>query len=328
MKLSDFDFDLPRELVAQYPEKNRELARLIVVERASGNIRHCIFKDVKEFIVKGDVLVINDTKVVPARLKGKRKTGGNVEILLLKNKGSSVFDCMIKPSRLKLNEQIFFNGHLTGSITSRNEITFAVQDISEVYGQGKMPLPPYIKREADENDDIYYQTVYASNEGAIASPTAGLHFSLNLLQEIKEKGVSVANITLHVGPGTFKPVKSEDITRHEMAPEYFHIPAPSEALIEEARVQKKRIFAVGTTSLRALETYARGKNSGFTNLFIYPGFEFKAADCLLTNFHLPRTTLFMLVCAFCGKELAKKAYQEAIKEKYRFYSYGDAMLII
>lgn len=328
MKLSDFDFDLPRELVAQYPEKNRELARLIVVERASGNIRHCIFKDVKEFIVKGDVLVINDTKVVPARLKGKRKTGGNVEILLLKNKGSSVFDCMIKPSRLKLNEQIFFNGHLTGSITSRNEITFAVQDISEVYGQGKMPLPPYIKREADENDDIYYQTVYASNEGAIASPTAGLHFSLNLLQEIKEKGVSVANITLHVGPGTFKPVKSEDITRHEMAPEYFHIPAPSEALIEEARVQKKRIFAVGTTSLRALETYARGKNSGFTDLFIYPGFEFKAADCLLTNFHLPRTTLFMLVCAFCGKELAKKAYQEAIKEKYRFYSYGDAMLII
>ncbi len=211
---------------------------------------------------------------------------------------------------------------------AKERITFLTEDIDEIYTQGKMPLPPYIKRDPQELDNIYYQTVYAKNPGAIAAPTAGLHFTKGLLKRISSSDVNIAYITLHISYATFKPVKVGDITKHKMEKEYFSLPQEASMLIEQTRAQKKRIFAVGTTSCRALETYYLGINGGYTDLFIYPGYPFKVVDCLLTNFHLPRTSLFMLVCAFAGIELIKEAYQQAIDKEYRFYSYGDAMLII
>jgi len=207
-------------------------------------------------------------------------------------------------------------------------VTFNTGHVEDVYGLGVMPLPPYIKRAAEGCDNIYYQTVYAKKEGAVASPTAGLHFTDELMEKIKKYGADFTNVTLHVGPGTFKPVKAEDITKHEMEPEYFQIPKDAAERIDGAKKEKKRLIAVGTTSLRALESYASGIRKGYTDLFIYPGYKFKLSNCLLTNFHLPKTTLFMLVCAFAGEKITKKAYQEAIDKRYRFYSYGDAMLIL
>jgi len=341
MKLSDFDYHLPKELIAQYPLPQRDEARLLVLDRVKGTIQHSVFKDILYYLEKNDLLVLNDTKVLPSRLFGNRISGGRVEVFLVNRKSGSTFSAMIKPSRVRPGEKIIFNGgKLFAEVCAKNEVVFNTGNIDDIYKLGVMPLPPYIKREAELCDNIYYQTVYARKEGAVASPTAGLHFTEELIEKIKEYGATFAHVTLHVGPGTFKPVKVEDVTAHKMDPEYFEIPGDCAQKLDEAKKEKKRIIAVGTTSLRAIESYASGVSSGYTDLFIYPGYKFKSADSLLTNFHLPKTTLFMLVCAFCaagasathcggaGIELAKKAYQEAIDKKYRFYSYGDAMLIL
>jgi S-adenosylmethionine:tRNA ribosyltransferase-isomerase len=330
LKLSDFDYNLPKEFIAQCPLKERDRARLLVLNRKTGKIEHRIFKDFIDYVKKDDLIVLNDTKVLRARLKGRRQTRGKVEVLLLRQKEKATFNALIKPARLKPGEKIIFNGgRILGKLTAKNEISFNTKDIESIYSLGMMPLPPYIKRSPLEIDNDYYQTVYAKVEGAIASPTAGLHFTEDLMGNLEAKGTNIAYVTLHVGVGTFKPVKVSDITRHKMEPEYFKIQDRTLDLIEEAQKNKKPIFTVGSTSLRVLETYAAyGIRSGYTDLFIYPGYKFKMAHCLLTNFHLPRTTLFILVCAFAGERLIKKAYQEAINQKYRFYSYGDAMLII
>jgi len=329
LKISDFDYNLPKELIAQYPLRERDAARLMVVRRDTGLIEHAAFKDIGAYFNKGDLIVLNDTKVLASRLIGKRKTGGKVEVLLTRNKSGAVFNALMKPGRLKIGEKIIFNnGSVLGEITSKDEIVFNLSDPEKIYSLGRMPLPPYIKREPEELDNEYYQTVYADREGAIASPTAGLHFTKELMRQLESGGIKLARITLHVGLGTFKPVKAEDVTRHKMEQEYFKVPENAQGLIKEALLTKKRICAVGTTSLRALEAYASGVKEGYTELFIYPGYKFKTVDSLLTNFHLPRTTLFMLVCAFAREKLIKKAYQEAVDKKYRFYSYGDAMLIL
>lgn len=330
MQLTSFDFNLPKDLIAQYPLEERDAAKLIVIDRKKNSVEHRIFKDIKDYFSKGDTLILNDTKVLPCRFKGVRKTGGKVEVLLLSQEQQSLtFKALIKPNRLKQGETIIFNsGKLSAEIISRNKILFCAKDASSIYAYGQMPLPPYIKREPEVKDAVYYQTVYAKNEGAVASPTAGLHFTEKLINALESFGVNVSYVTLHVGLGTFKPVITEDIRNHRMDSEYYLIPQETIRSINDARLNKKRIIAVGTTSLRTLEAYASKAQEGFTDLFIYPGYKFKITDCLLTNFHLPRTTLFMLVCAFCGIELVKKAYQEAIDRKYRFYSYGDAMLIL
>jgi S-adenosylmethionine:tRNA ribosyltransferase-isomerase len=329
MKLSDFNYNLPKELIAQYPLKERDNARLLVLDRNQGTIEHRVFKDIIAYLQEDDLMVLNDTKVLPSRLKGFRTTGGKVEFLLLNRKEGFTFKVLIKPGRVKIKEKIILNGSkICTEITAKNEITFSGTDMDAIYKLGRMPLPPYIKREPEDLDAVYYQTVYAQREGAIASPTAGLHFTPELLSQIKSGGVDIAYITLHISYSTFKPVKSEDITKHKMDKEYFQIGDEAVRLIEQVRFKGRRIFAVGTTSLRALESYASGTREGYTDLFIYPGYKFNMATALVTNFHLPRTTLFMLVCAFAGERLIKQAYQEAIDKKYRFYSYGDAMLII
>jgi len=329
LKLLDFDYTLPKELIAQYPLPERDSARLLVLNRQDGTIEHRIFKDIIDYLRKDDLLMLNDSEVLPARIISSRLTGGKVEVLLLNRKDGFKFGALIKPSRIKLKEKIIFNGgKISGEITAKNEITFSAKDIKEVYAQGTTPLPPYIKRKPEDLDKTYYQTVYAKNKGSIASPTAGLHFTKGLIAKIESRGINIVYITLHISYSTFKPVKTKDITTHKMEPEYFLMPQETIKMIEKTQLNKGRIIAVGTTSCRTLESYALGIKEGYTDLFIYPGYEFKRVDCLLTNFHLPRTTLFMLVCAFAGGELIKKAYQEAIDKKYRFYSYGDAMLII
>ena len=330
LKLSEFDYPLPKELIAQYPLKNRHDSRLLVVDRKVGKLSHGVFKDVLSSLRKNDLLILNDTKVLHCRLMGKKATGGRVEILLTRRLNATSFSCLVQPSRTKPGERIFFaeGGKVIGILSKRGEISFKAADADAIYSYGIVPLPPYIKREPEDADKITYQTVYAKNEGALASPTAGLHFTQELLQEIQSLGVNLSYVTLHVGLGTFRPVKTEDILEHKMEPEHFVVPDATITAIEQAKKQGGRIIAVGTTSLRALETYASGKKEGDTDLFIYPGYKFKLVDCLLTNFHLPRTTLFMLACAFGGEKLIKQAYQEAVEKKYRFYSYGDAMLIL
>ena len=329
MKLSGFDYILPKELIAQYPLKERDAARLLVINRATQKIEHTIFRNVTDYLREPDLLILNDTRVLPSRLIGSRKTGGKVDILLLARKQGLTFDALIRPGRVRLGEKLIFNGGtITAQISGKKEVTFLGCSRDEIYGHGVMPLPPYIKRNFREEDRQDYQTVYAKYDGSIASPTAGLHFTQELLSHIKSRGIRVGFVTLHVGYSTFKPVTCEDITRHRMEPEYFNIPEPTATLINRTREKGGRVIAVGTTSMRSLEAGASGKREGSTDLFIFPGYEFKTADGLLTNFHLPRTTLFMLTCAFAGTGLTKTAYQEAIKEKYRFYSYGDAMLII
>jgi S-adenosylmethionine:tRNA ribosyltransferase-isomerase len=329
LKLSEFDYPLPKELIAQYPLTNRQDSRLLILNRQDGKLIHGVFKDIAAFLRKNDLLVLNDTKVLHCRLIGKKYTGGKVEILLTRRINATTFSCLVQPSRTKPGEKILFaGGRVIGVLSRRGQISFKAPDADAIYNYGIVPLPPYIKREPEDADKASYQTVYAKNEGALASPTAGLHFTQELLQEIQALGVGLAYVTLHVGLGTFRPVKCEDILEHKMEPEHFVVPDAAIAALAQAKAQGGRIIVVGTTSLRALETYASGKKEGDTDLFIYPGYKFKLVDCLLTNFHLPRTTLFMLVCAFGGEKLIKQAYQEAIDKKYRFYSYGDAMLII
>jgi S-adenosylmethionine:tRNA ribosyltransferase-isomerase len=330
LKLTEFDYPLPKELIAQYPLKKRDQARLLIVDRKTGSLRHGVFKDIIGFFRKNDLLVLNDTKVLHCRLMGSKVTGGRVEILLTRRINGTTFSCLVQPSRTKVGEKIIFaSGSIIGFLSSRGQISFRQSDADLIYSFGIVPLPPYIKREPEDSDAIYYQTVYAKNDGALASPTAGLHFTQESLKQIHGAGVNLAYLTLHVGLGTFRPVRCEDITKHKMEAEYFLVPDATITALAKVKKDSGRIIAVGTTSLRSLETFASGgRKEGNTDLFIYPGYKFALVDRLLTNFHLPATTLFMLVCAFGGKELMLKAYQEAVDNKYRFYSYGDAMLII
>lgn len=340
MKVSDFKYDLPEELIAQTPIKQRDHSRLMVLNRNKQTIEHKIFKDIIDYLEPGDVLVRNNTKVLPARLYGKKETGANVEFLLLNNIEGDIWECIVRPgNKLHVGTKVVFGeGILKANILEvmpggTRKVQFEYQGIfNEILDQiGLMPLPPYIHEELKEKDR--YQTVYAKYEGSAAAPTAGLHFTPELLEEIQKKGITIANVTLHVGIGTFRPVKEETVENHEMHSEHFYIKQEDADKINQAKKNGKRVVAVGTTSCRVLETIADEKGmvkstEGDTQIFIYPGYHFKCLDALITNFHLPESTLLMLVSALAGREYIMKAYQEAVKEKYKFFSFGDAMLII
>ncbi|MBR0382807.1 MAG: tRNA preQ1(34) S-adenosylmethionine ribosyltransferase-isomerase QueA [Eubacterium sp.] len=341
MKTSDFYFDLPRELIAQDPLPARDASRLLVLDRETGQVTHKKFRDILSYLHPGDCLVINDTKVIPARLLGVRKgTGGHVEILLLKRQKDDVWEAIVRPGKkLRTGARVEFgDGLLEGEITEvlpdgNRLVRFSYEGIfEEVLDRlGQMPLPPYITHQLKDRNR--YQTVYAVHEGSAAAPTAGLHFTKELLEEIRQMGVKIARITLHVGLGTFRPVKVEDVTEHHMHSEYYRVSPEAADLINKTRAEGGRIISVGTTSTRTLESVAdeNGKivpGSGQTDIFIYPGYRFKAIDGLITNFHLPESTLLMLVSALAGKEHILAAYEEAVREGYRFFSFGDAMLIL
>ena len=340
MKTSDFYYDLPQELIAQTPLERRDTSRLMVLDPATQRIEHRHFYDLIDYLNPGDCLVMNDSRVLPARLLGKRMpTGGAVEVLLLTDRGNKTWECLVKPGR-KLHEgaQISFgDGALTAEVTqvleSGNRLVQFHYDgifLEILERLGKMPLPPYIKEELEDGER--YQTVYSRVSGSAAAPTAGLHFTKELLERIEQKGVHLAYITLHVGLGTFRPVKVEDVTAHHMHSEFCMISAETAALLNETRRAGKRIVCVGTTSCRTLESLA-DENGGFaersawTDIFIYPGYRFRAMDALVTNFHLPESTLLMLVSAFAGYDFTMRAYREAVQERYRFFSFGDAMLL-
>lgn len=341
MNLKDFYYDLPQELIAQDPLEDRASSRLLVLDKTTGDIKHQVFRDILQYLKPNDCLVLNNTKVIPARLLGnKEDTNAGIEVLLLKRKENDVWETLVKPGKkAKSGTKIVFgNGLLIGEVLEVIEdgnrlIKFTYQGIfEEVLEQlGEMPLPPYITHPlADKNR---YQTVYAKYEGSAAAPTAGLHFTKELLQEIQERGISIASVTLHVGLGTFRPVKVEDVTQHHMHSEFYCIDEEAQEKINETRRKGGRIICVGTTSCRTLESAAKkdgsvSAGSGWTDIFIYPGYEFKAVDGLITNFHLPESTLLMLVSALAGREHILAAYEQAVKEKYRFFSFGDAMLLI
>lgn len=334
LSLSDFDYSLPKELIAQEPLARRDSSRLLIIDRQKKIISHRLFKDLPEYLMKGDLLVLNNTKVLPVRLLGfKKDTLGKVDALLVSRLSDKKFQALLRPS-LKVNQEVVFKGgSVKARVASPGVLEFDQDMSAEVLEKiGIMPLPPYIKRTPCIEDNQRYQTVYARNPGAIASPTAGLHFTAELIAELKNKGVEIAYLSLHTGIGTFKPVKTEDIREHKMEKEEFVIPQETMELLNRAQMNKQRIFAVGTTTTRALETAALQPPTaglqGYADIFIYPGYDFKIVNCLLTNFHLPKTTLFMLVCALAGRDLIMRAYQEAVEKKYRFYSYGDAMLIL
>ena len=341
MKTSDFYYDLPQELIAQEPLKDRSSSRLLVLHRDSGEIEHKIFRDVKDYLKKGDCLVINDTKVMPARLIGARKnTGARVEILLLVRKDMDTWEVLTYPGKkAKPGDVIVFgDGRLEAEILEVIEggnriVKFRYDGVFETILDelGEMPLPPYITHKLE--DKSRYQTVYAVHAGSAAAPTAGLHFTKELLEEIKEMGVEIAHVTLHVGLGTFRPVKVEDVTNHEMHSEYYVVEQAEADKINNARKNGGRIISVGTTSTRTLESVTDENGvvhagSGWTKIFIYPGYKFKAVDCLITNFHLPESTLIMLVAAMVGREKILETYETAVREKYRFFSFGDAMFIV
>lgn len=340
MKVSDFNYNLPKELIAQVPIKDRDQSRLMVLDRKNKTIEHKIFKDIIDYLEPGDCLVRNNTKVIPARLYGvKEETGANVEFLLLKRVDGDIWEVMVKPGR-KLMPGVrveFGNGLLKAEILEKFEdgnrkVKFEYNGIfNEILNEiGLMPLPPYIHEKLKEKDR--YQTVYAKYEGSAAAPTAGLHFTDELFKKLKEKGVEVANVTLHVGIGTFRPVKVENIEEHDMHSEHFYIKADDAEKINKAKREGHRVIAVGTTSCRVLESIADENGyvkevEGDTNIFIYPGYKFKCLDALITNFHLPESTLIMLVSALAGKDFIMQAYEEAVKEQYKFFSFGDAMFI-
>ncbi len=340
MKVSDFNYELPQELIAQVPIKDRSASRLMVLNRENKTIEDKIFKDILDYLKPGDCLVRNNTKVIPARLYGiKEETGVHIEFLLLKRIEGDIWEVMVHPGRrLKIGTKVIFgNGLLKAEILEMMEggnrkVKFEYEGIfNEILDQiGLMPLPPYIKEKLD--DKSRYQTVYAKYEGSAAAPTAGLHFTEELLKKIKEKGVEIANVTLHVGIGTFRPVKVENIEEHDMHSEHYYIKHEDAEKINNTKKNGGRIIAVGTTSCRVLESVADEnglvkETEGDTSIFIYPGYKFKCIDCLITNFHLPESTLIMLVSALAGKDYIMKAYKHAVEEKYRFFSFGDAMFI-
>ena len=339
MKVSEFNYDLPEELIAQHPIEKRDESRLMVLNRKNQTIEHRKFKDIIEYLEPGDCLVRNNTKVIPARLYGKKETGANVEFLLLNQIQGDIWEVIVRPgNKLHIGAKVFFGqGILEAEILDvmpggTRKVQFSYQGIfNEILDQiGLMPLPPYIHEELKEKDR--YQTVYAKYEGSAAAPTAGLHFTPELLKSIEKKGIEIANVTLHVGIGTFRPVKEETVENHHMHSEHYYIKKEDVDKINQAKQNGKRVIAVGTTSCRVLETIADEKGrvketEGDTQIFIYPGYHFKILDGLITNFHLPQSTLLMLVSALAGKEYIMKAYEEAVKEKYRFFSFGDAMFI-
>ena len=340
MDLKDFNYDLPEELIAQDPLEDRSSSRLMVLHKDTGRIEHKIFRNIIDYLNPGDCLVINDTKVIPARLMGiKEDTGAAIEVLLLKRNADDVWECLVKPGKkARTGARIVFGeGLLVGEIVDVIEdgnrmIKFHYEGIFEeiLDKLGQMPLPPYITHKLQDKNR--YQTVYARNEGSAAAPTAGLHFTKELLEKIKEKGVNVVSITLHVGLGTFRPVKVDKIEEHHMHTETFNISKEAADTINRARAAGGRVIAVGTTSCRTLESAAADDGtiparSGDTDIFIYPGYKFKAIDCLITNFHLPESTLIMLVSALAGRDNIMNAYETAVKERYRFFSFGDAMFI-
>lgn len=340
MKTSDFNFDLPPELIAQTPIEKRDHSRLMALNKNTGKIEHLHFFDLPSLLREGDCLVLNDSRVLPARLIGVREpTKGAVEVLLLQDKGNGVWECLTRPGRkTRPGTRLSFgegelNAEVIGEEAGGNKlIQFYYQGIFlEVLERlGQMPLPPYIKEKLDDQER--YQTVYSKNTGSAAAPTAGLHFTTEMLQRIEKMGVGLAYITLHVGLGTFRPVKTENILEHEMHSEYCMISEDAANIINNTRKNGGRVIAVGTTSCRTLEAWSKEDGtfdpcSGWTNIFIYPGYSFKAVDGLITNFHLPESTLIMLVSAFAGKERILSAYEQAINEKYRFFSFGDAMFI-
>mgnify|MGYP004453628543 CR=1 FL=1 len=340
MKTDDFDYYLPENLIAQTPLKDRSSSKLMVLDKNTGAITHEVFHNIVDYLVPGDVLVLNDTKVLPARLIGtKEETNATIEVLLLKNIENDTWECLTKPAkRIKEGTIISFGDGLLKAKCLKQadegirELQFIYDGIFyEILDKlGSMPLPPYIKEKLQDKDR--YQTVYAKNIGSAAAPTAGLHFTKELLNQIKDKGVTICYLTLHVGLGTFRPVNVEDVTTHKMHSEFYRLSEETANILTEAKKNHHRIISVGTTSTRTLETvmqkYGEFKEcSGWTDIFIYPGFKFQAIDALITNFHLPKSTLIMLVSAFASKEIILKAYEEAVKNNYRFFSFGDAMFI-
>ncbi len=349
MKLSHFHFDLPSELLAEYPSENRDEARLMVLNRKDQTIEHKEFKDIIDYFDEGDVMILNNTKVFPARLFGnKEKTGARIEVFLLRelNAEQRLWDVLVDPARkIRIGNKLYFGdddtlvAEVIDNTTSRGRTLRFLYDGS--YGEfrkklgelGQTPLPKYIKREVEPEDEERYQTIFAKNEGAVAAPTAGLHFSRHLLKRLEIKGIDFAEITLHVGLGTFNPVEVEDLSKHKMDSEEISINKIATDTINSALKSKRRICAVGTTAMRAVESSVSSSGTlneytGWTNKFIFPPYEFSIANCMITNFHTPKSTLLMMASAFAGHDFVKRAYDEAIKEGYKFYSYGDAMLII
>ncbi|MGB5944316.1 MAG: tRNA preQ1(34) S-adenosylmethionine ribosyltransferase-isomerase QueA [Leeuwenhoekiella sp.] len=349
MKLSQFSFDLPKELLAEYPSENRDEARLMVLDRKKQTIEHKLFKDLIDYFDPEDVMVLNNTKVFPARLYGnKEKTGARIEVFLLRelNAETRLWDVLVDPARkIRIGNKLYFGedeslvAEVIDNTTSRGRTLRFLYDGSyaefrnKLTELGETPLPKYIKRDVEPDDAERYQTIYAKEEGAVAAPTAGLHFSKHLMKRLEIKGIDFAEVTLHVGLGTFSPVEVEDLSKHKMDSEEAFIRTEATKTINEALDKKKRVCAVGTTVMRVLESSVSSNSrlneyGGWTNKFIFPPYDFSIANCMVTNFHTPKSTLLMMVSAFAGHEFMKKAYEEAIKEKYKFYTYGDAMLII
>ena len=349
MKLSHFNFNLPNELLAEFPTENRDESRLMVVNRKTNTIEHKLFKDVIDYFDDGDVMVLNNTKVFPARLYGnKEKTGARIEVFLLRelNAEQRLWDVLVDPARkIRIGNKLYFGdddslvAEVIDNTTSRGRTLRFLYDGSyeefreKLVELGETPIPKYIEREVTPEDAERYQTIYAKVEGAVAAPTAGLHFSKHLLKRLEIKGVDFAEVTLHVGLGTFNPVEVEDLSKHKMDSEEMIISQEACDIVNNAKAKKKKVCCVGTTAMRAMESSVSSQRTlnpytGWTNKFIYPPYDFSIADCMITNFHTPKSTLLMMISAFCGHDLMKKAYEEAIIEKYRFYSYGDAMLII
>jgi S-adenosylmethionine:tRNA ribosyltransferase-isomerase len=349
MKLSEFDFDLPEELIANYPTENRDDARLMVIHRETGKIEHKIFKDVLDYFSEGDVMIMNNTRVFPARMYGnKEKTGAKIEVFLLRelNRESLLWDVLVDPARkIRIGNKLYFGeddslvAEVIDNTTSRGRTLRFLFDgpyedfKAKITELGETPLPKYIKREVEPEDEERYQTIFAKVEGAVAAPTAGLHFSRQLLKRLELKGIDFAEVTLHVGLGTFRSVEVEDLTKHKMDSEQVIISQEAADMVNNAKRKKQRVCAIGTTAMRSIETSVSTDGflkpyDGWTNKFIFPPYEFSIADSIITNFHTPLSTLLMMISAFAGHDLMMKAYKEAIKENYRFYSYGDAMLII
>lgn len=349
MKLSHFNFNLPAELLAEFPTENRDESRLMVVNRKTKTIEHKLFKDVIDYFDDGDVMILNNTKVFPARMYGnKEKTGARIEVFLLRelNAEQRLWDVLVDPARkIRIGNKLYFGdddslvAEVIDNTTSRGRTLRFLYDGSysefrrKLTELGETPIPKYINREVTEEDAERYQTIYAKEEGAVAAPTAGLHFSKHLLKRLEIKGINFAEITLHVGLGTFNPVEVEDLSKHKMDSEELFISQEACDIVNKAKENKRKICCVGTTSMRAIESSVSSNKTlnpytGWTNKFIFPPYDFSIADCMITNFHTPKSTLLMMISAFCGHDLMKKAYEEAVKERYRFYSYGDAMLII
>lgn len=349
MKLSHFNFNLPAELLAEFPAENRDEARLMVVNRKTQTIEHKLFKDILDYFEEGDVMVLNNTKVFPARLYGnKEKTGARIEVFLLRelNAEQRLWDVLVDPARkIRIGNKLYFGdddslvAEVIDNTTSRGRTLRFLYDGSyeefraKLLELGETPIPKYINRAVTPEDAERYQTIYAKEEGAVAAPTAGLHFSKHLMKRLEIKGINFAEITLHVGLGTFNPVEVEDLSKHKMDSEELRITEEACEIVNKAKLNKKKVCAVGTTTMRAMESSVSSAKTlnpyeGWTNKFIFPPYDFSVADCMITNFHTPKSTLLMMISAFCGHDLMKKAYEEAVKEKYKFYSYGDAMLIL